>query len=250
MSKMMICQHTEECDHILHLSGGDCICSHWDKHICTSASGQCEREDGYWKCIPVEPEPNLVKALKDLSNLGMSTRLKPDPTCPECGHPNLVEATKRACQEPTLLDALTFICIWESERAIKQAKENPTWETCFKISLKSVFENYNTPADLQPGMPLLDRDSLAKEWVKYCDHTRQRPSQHQEGMDWETWIAMQQRDADMAWLPARDQQVASKAVKEFEEKCIKNLGELFEHSRELVSLNAVKNFIRAMAEKE
>ncbi len=56
---------------------------------------------------------------------------------------NLVEATTRACEEDTLLDALTFICIWESERVVKQARANEQWETCFKHSLRSVMGKYN-----------------------------------------------------------------------------------------------------------
>lgn len=56
---------------------------------------------------------------------------------------NITEATKRACEESTLLDALTWICIWESERVVKQARANPQWETCFGICLKLVTEEYN-----------------------------------------------------------------------------------------------------------
>ncbi len=56
--------------------------------------------------------------------------------------PNIIEATKRACEEPTLLDALTWICVWESLRVVKQARENPQWETCFKVCLRSVLDNY------------------------------------------------------------------------------------------------------------
>jgi len=55
---------------------------------------------------------------------------------------NTKEATERACKEPTLLDALTFICIWESERVVKQARKNMTWETCFRVSLDSVLKTY------------------------------------------------------------------------------------------------------------
>lgn len=55
---------------------------------------------------------------------------------------NITEATKRACEEPTLLDALTWICIWESERVVKQARKSMQWETCFKVCLQSVLENY------------------------------------------------------------------------------------------------------------
>ncbi len=55
---------------------------------------------------------------------------------------NIKEVTERACKEPNLLDALAYICVWESERVVKQARNNPTWETCFRISLKSVLDNW------------------------------------------------------------------------------------------------------------
>jgi hypothetical protein len=63
---------------------------------------------------------------------------------------NIDEATKRACEEPTLLEALTYICLWECERAIHQARFNygsgangAGWDTCFKVCIKNVFEKYN-----------------------------------------------------------------------------------------------------------
>ena len=66
---------------------------------------------------------------------------------------NITEATERACQEPTLLDALSWICVWESERVVKQAQrhfatgertpDGAGWETCFKVCLKSVMEKYS-----------------------------------------------------------------------------------------------------------
>ena len=65
---------------------------------------------------------------------------------------NITEATKRACEEPTLLDALSFICMWEAERAIKQALEHERsgistaaygdYDLCFKHCLRSVMNNY------------------------------------------------------------------------------------------------------------
>jgi hypothetical protein len=75
---------------------------------------------------------------------------------------NITEATERACKESTLLDALTYICIWESERVVKQARENKTWETCFRISLKSVLKSYSTT---EPQQPAEDGGSLAA-WVR------------------------------------------------------------------------------------
>ena len=56
---------------------------------------------------------------------------------------NIDDAVRIACQQPTLTSALTWIAVWESERAIKQAKENPGWETCFEFCFKKVMEEYN-----------------------------------------------------------------------------------------------------------
>ena len=61
---------------------------------------------------------------------------------------NIDQAVEKACKEPTLLDALTWICVWECERAIKQAKKElrdsngKGWDTCFKVCLKNVLEKY------------------------------------------------------------------------------------------------------------
>lgn len=63
-----------------------------------------------------------------------------------------IQAVEKACLEPTLADALSWIAIWESERAIKQAKtffetgvrtpEGYGWETCFKVLFLKVLEKY------------------------------------------------------------------------------------------------------------
>lgn len=66
---------------------------------------------------------------------------------------NIVEAANRACEEPTLIDALTWIAVWESERAIQQAKEyfetgvrtgshGGGWDTCFRISFEYVMKRW------------------------------------------------------------------------------------------------------------
>jgi hypothetical protein len=62
----------------------------------------------------------------------------------------LTEAVERACQEPTLLDALTWIAVWECERAIEQAyafkltgvstAANGGWDTCFRSCFSAVME--------------------------------------------------------------------------------------------------------------
>lgn len=62
------------------------------------------------------------------------------------------EAVDRACQEPTLADALSWICVWESERVVRQAHEffntgirqpdGKGWDTCFKVCIKAVMNGY------------------------------------------------------------------------------------------------------------
>jgi len=62
---------------------------------------------------------------------------------------NISEAVNRAIQEPTLIDALSSICIWESERIVRQVQNNygsgsngAGWDTCFWICIKLVMESY------------------------------------------------------------------------------------------------------------
>ena len=67
---------------------------------------------------------------------------------------NIDQAVTRACEEQTLLDALNWICVWESERAIKQAREQygsgadgAGWDTCFKHCLDRVMVEYQQRID-------------------------------------------------------------------------------------------------------
>lgn len=65
---------------------------------------------------------------------------------------NLQEAVERACSEPTLVDALAWIAVWEADRAVKQALRNEKtaqrgpdgrqWDTCFKLAFQWVLERY------------------------------------------------------------------------------------------------------------
>jgi hypothetical protein len=50
------------------------------------------------------------------------------------------KAVEKACKKPSLLEALTWICIWESERVVKQARENETWDTCFRYLINKVMK--------------------------------------------------------------------------------------------------------------
>ena len=61
---------------------------------------------------------------------------------------NIFRAVEKACKEPTLLDALSWICVWESERIVKQAKkglrdvEGKGWDTYFRVCIKEVLDKY------------------------------------------------------------------------------------------------------------
>lgn len=78
---------------------------------------------------------------------------------------NFQEAIDRACQEPTLPEALAWVAVWETERVVKQAIEcertgvstagnGGKWDTCFTILFKRVLQKYGidtpsiTPRDI------------------------------------------------------------------------------------------------------
>lgn len=63
----------------------------------------------------------------------------------------LSEAVNRACQEPTLLEALSWICVWESERIVRQAKASAHWQTCFGACIELVLKEYLSKND--QGLP-------------------------------------------------------------------------------------------------
>jgi hypothetical protein len=67
---------------------------------------------------------------------------------------NISEAVDLACKEPTLVDALSWIAVWECERAVYQAKEyfetgkstaseGKGWDTCFKFCFEEVILKWN-----------------------------------------------------------------------------------------------------------
>lgn len=55
---------------------------------------------------------------------------------------NLVTASQEACKHRTLIDALTWIAVWETERIVKQARSNEQWDTCFRICFQQVFDDW------------------------------------------------------------------------------------------------------------
>lgn len=85
---------------------------------------------------------------------------------------NIAGAAQRACEvSKTLLDALSWIAVWENDRAVAQAfkwKEidGGGWDTCFKHCFEHVVKTWNKlhgQADLLPDRP-------AKE-ARYPDGT-------------------------------------------------------------------------------
>ena len=88
---------------------------------------------------------NQQQRLADLENLIDEVRRRKGESV------NIDEATKSACKEPTLLDALTWIAVWETERVVQQAKKyfetgvstashGGGWDTCFKVCFQRVME--------------------------------------------------------------------------------------------------------------
>jgi len=73
-------------------------------------------------------------------------------------------AIKRALDEPTLIDALSFLSIWDTERAIAQAKRNnfASWETTSKYLFSSCIEQWKLQKHLQQD-ELLNHVDPSKE---------------------------------------------------------------------------------------
>lgn len=58
---------------------------------------------------------------------------------------NVDEAVKKACEQKTLVDALTYIAIWECDRAVQQALHSQgLYETCFEVCLSKVLTLWNS----------------------------------------------------------------------------------------------------------
>lgn len=71
---------------------------------------------------------------------------------------NIDEAVARACMEPTLDDAISWIAVWENERVIAQVREfdktgvstaaQGNWDTCFATCFKRVREHWRSRVDV------------------------------------------------------------------------------------------------------
>jgi len=64
-----------------------------------------------------------------------------------------VEIIQNACEQPTLVKALSYAAICENDRAVKQAMENygsgangAGWDTCFEFLFKELLREYKGPS--------------------------------------------------------------------------------------------------------
>lgn len=67
-----------------------------------------------------------------------------NPTPPHGGS-GVMTPIDRACQEPTLVKALAYIALWESERIVRWAREHDQWDSCFEFLIGQVMERYRCP---------------------------------------------------------------------------------------------------------
>ncbi len=85
---------------------------------------------------------------------------------------NIQEAIEEACKKPTLVDALAWIAIWETERVVEQVREfdrtgistaaQGRWDTCFKWCFDGVLKEFG-------GRNMADRSECAAE-SPACEH--------------------------------------------------------------------------------
>lgn len=73
---------------------------------------------------------------------------------------NINEAVEKACKEPTFLEALAWIAVWENDRAVKQAIEHEktgvstagnggNWDTLFLFCFKEVSRSWKVSVDMR-----------------------------------------------------------------------------------------------------
>jgi hypothetical protein len=84
---------------------------------------------------------------------------------------NMHEAVEEACKQPTLVDALSWIAVWECERAIAQAKkffetgrrtgDGKCWDTCFKYCIQHVMVAYSNRERMY-----LEKDEILEDVIK------------------------------------------------------------------------------------
>ena len=141
-------------------TGGRFTCAHCEADLCSFCRKEYHTNQPRTGCAAFASKKLMDKIKADAHDGHYST-------CKACNEPasapiprltvpemNITQAVKRACAESTLVDALTWIAVWESERAIKQAMEfqktevrtganGAGWDTCFKLCFEEVTKAWN-----------------------------------------------------------------------------------------------------------
>ena len=103
---------------------------------------------------------------------------------------NIDEAVARSCQEPTLLDALSWIAVWETERVIKQAQRffetgertgsnGAGWDTCFRVCFERVIGAWQ-----EKGQPVRNGKPVCGVWTEWGQCVADVPCQvHHKGSE-------------------------------------------------------------------
>jgi methylmalonyl-CoA mutase cobalamin-binding subunit len=88
----------------------------------------------------------------------------------------ITEAVEHACEEPTLVKALVWIAVWDTERAVRQAIEwsrtgistashDGGWDTCFEVLFDAVVAKYGSKYIAFSGvLSPEDIEQLKKAW--------------------------------------------------------------------------------------
>jgi hypothetical protein len=76
------------------------------------------------------------------------------------------DEAKEACERGSLLDALTHIAIWEAEHVVRQARQNPTWDSCFGFCFKEVMRLWEKKSEPQ-------RVGNFSNWHPYRDYLKE-----------------------------------------------------------------------------
>lgn len=112
---------------------------------------------------------------------------------------NIKEAVGIACGQPTLLDALVYIAIWDTEHTVVQVKrhfetgettpEGAGWETCFRTCFEAVFEEWQKkhPPDLRYWLP--KRQTVTQQddnRPRYCSLCNKKLADFERGT-WCQW---------------------------------------------------------------
>jgi hypothetical protein len=151
--------------------------------VCDRLAREWVRADAGTSAYAAQDCADAIRALPAQSPAGVP---------PEPRH--VEDALRRACDEPTLVDALSFVALWECDRVIPQAHEflsgrkprdadGRGWDTCFGHLFARVIAAWNERAagvpTTEPVAPIA-RDAVRLRWL----HSQASCSPDAEGYEW------------------------------------------------------------------